>query len=462
MKSMHRRTFLQQTGILTLGSIAAPAFANDFTQESKKIKVGLIGVGFRGQNHLDLLLKRNDVDVIAIADPEPRMLAMADKLITKSGKPKPKVFSNGNYDYKNLLKLADIDAVIISTPWEWHAEQTIDTLNAGKIPGVEVCGAIKLADCWDMVNASEKTGIPVMILENVCYRRDVMAVLNMVRKGMFGELLHAQGGYEHDLRGVKLNDGVSAYNSGVEFGEKGFSEAKWRTQHSVSRNGELYPTHGLGPVAVMMDINRGNRLTKLSSIATKARGMNRYIKNHPKGGANHPNAAVQFKLGDIVTTQLQTANGETIVLTHDTSSPRPYNLGFRVQGTNGIWQDNHAGEFNAGLIYFEDKSKPHTWENTEKYMKEYDHPLWRKYESLAEGAGHGGMDFFVINTFIECIKQKTEFPMDVYDLATWYAITPLSEKSIAEGGKLMNIPDFTKGKWKTRKPIFCVNENGDY
>ncbi len=462
MKSIHRRTFLQQTGILTLGSIAAPSFANSFIEESKKIKVGLIGVGFRGQNHLDLLLKRNDVDVTAIADPEPKMLAMADKLITKSGKPKPEVFSNGNYDYKDLLKRADIDAVIISTPWEWHAEQTIDALNAGKIPGVEVCGAIKLSDCWDMVNASEKTGIPVMVLENVCYRRDVMAVLNMVRKGMFGELLHAQGGYEHDLRGVKLNDGVTAYNSGVEFGEKGFSEAKWRTQHSVTRNGELYPTHGLGPVAVMMDINRGNRLTKLSSIATKARGLNRYIKNHPKGGTNHPNASVLFKLGDIVTTQLQTANGETIVLTHDTSSPRPYNLGFRVQGTNGIWQDNHAGEFNAGLIYFEDKSKPHTWENTEKYMKEFDHPLWKKYESLAEGAGHGGMDFFVINTFIECIKQKTEFPMDVYDLATWYAITPLSEKSIAEGGKLMNIPDFTKGKWKSRKPIFCVQENGDY
>ncbi|MBS1626227.1 MAG: Gfo/Idh/MocA family oxidoreductase, partial [Bacteroidetes bacterium] len=430
-------------------------FAN---QSTNKVRVGMIGVGLRGQEHVRIMAGREDVEIIAMADPDKGMMATSQSIIAKAGKNKAIEFTNGNYDYKNLLKREDIDAVIIATPWEWHIPQAIDAMSAGKIPGVEVCGAIHLQDCWDIVNKSEQTKIPVMMLENVCYRRDVMAVLNMVRKGMFGELLHLQGGYEHDLRGVKLNDGVTPYNSGVEFGAKGYSEAKWRTLHSVNRNGELYPTHGLGPAAVMIDVNRGNRLTKLSSIATKARGLHRYIVNHPKGGPNHPNAKVKFKLGDIVTTQIQTANQETIVLTHDTSSPRPYNLGFRVQGTNGIWQDNHAGEFNAGLIYFEDKSKPHTWENTEKYMKEYDHPLWLKYEHQAEGAGHGGMDWFVDNAFIECVKRKAPFPLDVYDLATWYAITPLSEKSIAEGGTLQNIPDFTKGKWQTRKPIFCVGE----
>jgi hypothetical protein len=249
-------------------------------------------------------------------------------------------------------------------------------------------------------------------------------------------------------------------DSGVEFGEKGFSEAKWRTLHSVNRNGELYPTHGLGPVAMMIDVNRGNLLTRVSSIATKSRGLHKYIVNHPKGGPNHPNAKVNFKLGDIVTTQIQTINGETIVLTHDTNSPRPYNLGFRVQGTEGIWQDNHAGEFTAGMLYFEGKSpKAHAWENSEKYLKEYDHPLWKKYEKAAVGAGHGGMDFFVDNAFIECIKRKTPFPMDVYDLATWYAITPLSEKSIAEGGQVQDIPDFTRGKWKNRQADFCMGDD---
>jgi hypothetical protein len=204
----------------------------------------------------------------------------------------------------------------------------------------------------------------------------------------------------------------------------------------------------------MIDLNRGNRLTALSSIATKAKGLNRYIKNHPKGGSDHPNANVKFKQGDIVTTQLQTANGETIVLTLDTCSPRPYNLGFRVQGTNGIWQELHEGEFNKGMIHFEDKSGHHAWDNPENFMKENDHPLWKQYEGSAKNSGHGGMDFFVDNSFIECIKRDVEFQLDIYDLATWYAITPLSERSVAEGGTLQQIPDFTRGKWQTRKPVF--------
>ena len=439
-------------GAYSLSSIQAFA-----ASQKDKVRIGIIGTGMRGQNHIEMMLERSDVDITALADPDPRMLADALALIQKAGKPVPATYPKGNYDYRNLLKRTDVDAVIIATPWEWHVPQAIDSLQAGKIPGVEVCGALRLQDCWDIVNASEKTGLPVMPLENVCYRRDILAVYNMVRQGIFGELLHLQGGYEHDLRGVKFNDGVTPYNSGVEFGEKGYSEARWRTQHSVNRNGDLYPTHGLGPVAMMIDINRGNLLTRISSVATKARGLHEYIVNHPKGGAQHLNAKVNFKLGDIVTSQIQTANGETIVLTHDTNSPRPYNLGFRVQGTKGLWQDQHAGQFNAGLIYVEGKSaKSHAWENPETYLKEYDHPLWKKFESQAVGAGHGGMDFFVMNAFVECMKRNAPFPLDVYDMATWYAITPLSEKSISEGGQVQLIPDFTRGKWKNRKPDFCM------
>jgi hypothetical protein len=298
----------------------------------------------------------------------------------------------------------------------------------------------------------------LMMLENVCYRRDIMAILNMVRKGMFGELLHLQGGYEHDLRKVLFTENGSP-DSGVEFGERGFSEAQWRTQHYVDRNGELYPTHGLGPVATMIDINRGNRLTRISSIATKSKGLHRYLVNHPKGGQNHPNAKVNFKLGDIINSQIQCENGETILLTHDTSSPRPYNLGFRVQGTNGLWQDIHKGEPESGFIHFEDKSGHHEWENPKKYIEEHDHALWKKYERLSTDSGHGGMDFFVDNAFIECIKRDVEFPLDIYDLATYYAITPLSEKSIDENGQVQEIPDFTRGKWKTRKPIFGLRDD---
>ncbi len=451
----NRRKFLKEAALASAGLAFLPKTIQALNHAQKdKVRIGIIAVGLRGQLHLEEMLKRSDVEINAIADPDKNMIGMALALVKQFGKKAPAVYDNGKLDYQNLLKRDDIDAVIVASPWEWHLPHGIDAMNAGKIVGMEVCGAVKLQDCWDFVNTSEKTKIPIMPLENVCYRRDIMAVHNMVKKGMFGEILHLQGGYQHDLRGVLFNDGITPYDSGVEFGEKAYSEAKWRTQHYVNRNGENYPTHSLGPVSTMIDLQRGNKLTTLSSVSTKARGLNRYVKNHPKGGATHPNATLKFKQGDIVTTQLQTIKGETIVLTLDTCSPRPYNLGFRVQGTTGIWQDHHAGEFERGMIHIDNVSEKHTWDNPEKLMKEMDHPLWLKFEKDAEKSGHGGMDFFVDNAFIECIKRKVAFPLDVYDLATWYAITPLSEKSITEGGAMQKIPDFTRGKWMSRKPVF--------
>ena len=458
MYSFNRRNFIKQS-VLAGAALSLPDKLKAFAEEKKTVvKVGFIAVGLRGQSHLEEMLKRDDVEVVAMADPDKRMIAMAQARVLKYNKKPVKEYSNGPYDYRNLLKHEDIDAVFVASPWEWHLPHGVEAMHAGKMVAMEVCGAMKLQDCWDFVNVSEKNNVPLMMMENVCYRRDVMAVFNMVKKGMFGELLHLQGGYQHDLRGVLFNDGVTAYGAGVEFGEKGFSEAHWRTLHYLNTNGELYPTHGLGPIATMIDVNRGNRLTRLSSIATKTRGLHRYIVNHPKGGKNHPNAKVKFKLGDIVTTQIQCENGETIVLTHDTSSPRPYHLGFRVQGTNGLWQDYNEGEPEQGFIHLEDKSPHHQWENPKKYLEEFDHPVWKKYEKQATGAGHGGMDFFVDNAFIECIKRDIAFPLDVYDLATWYSITPLSEMSIEEHGQLQTIPDFTKGKWKDRQPVFGLHD----
>ena len=421
--------------------------------------MGFIAVGFRGQVHVDELAKRDDVEIIAFADPDTEMMALAQDVLKQHQRPPAHAYTDGPYAYRELLARNDIDAVIISSPWEWHRVQGVDAMRAGKVVGMEVCGAMTLGDCWEFVRTYEETKVPIMILENVCYRRDVMAVLNMVRKGMFGEVVHGQGGYEHDLRGVLFNDGKSAYNSGVEFGAKGYSEAKWRTQHYVDRNGELYPTHGLGPVAVMFDINRGNRLLRLSSMASKSRGLNKYIQEHPKGGADHPNAHLNFNQGDVVTTQIQCARGETILLTHDTSLQRPYNLGFRIQGTEGIWQDFGWGDPEQGHIYFEKRMEhSHRWDNSKSWIEQADHPMWQRYAESAKTAGHGGMDFFVLNTFIECIKRGAAFPLDVYDLATWYAITPLSEKSIAEGGMVQEIPDFTSGAWQQREPVFGLND----
>lgn len=453
---MDRRNFIKSSSIAGLGALILPnsVFSGTlFDAPNSKIKIGLIATGMRGQVHLDELLKRSDVEVSAMADPDSRMVESALKLFDKYQKPKPKIYSEGDYDYRNLLKQKDVDAVIISTPWEWHSIQTIEAMRAGKIVGLEVCGALNLEECWQYVNVYEETKVPVFMMENVCYRRDIMAVFNMVRQGKFGEIVHGQGGYQHDLRNVLFNDGINPYGGGVEFGEKGFSEAKWRTHHYVKRNAELYPTHGLGPVATMMDVNRGNRITHLTSMASKQAGLTDYIEK--VGGKEHPNAKVNFKQGDVVQTMLKCENGETILLTHDTSLQRPYNLGFRIQGTDGIWQDIGSGGFNQGFLYFENQmDHSHTWAGSQDYLTKYDHPLWKKHAAKAEGAGHGGMDYFLINDFVECIKANKEFPFDVYDLATWYAVTPLSEKSIEENGASQAMPDFTQGKYKERKPVF--------
>jgi hypothetical protein len=438
---MNRKEFLVTTGLAS-AALASNAWS-PIISPSDNLRIGIIGTGARGQSHIDELCKRNDVEIVAIADPDSKWaIPAALQVMEQHKKKKPKVFSNGNDDYQNLLDLKDVDAVIICTPWEWHVKQGIAALKAGKKVGMEVAGAINMEECWAIVDAVESTGTPLMFLENVCYRRDVMAVMNMAKQDLFGELLHLQGGYQHDLRAVKFNDGKSPYGKGVEFGVRGISESKWRTIHSLKRNGELYPTHGLGPIAMMTDINRGNRLLSLNSIATKSRGLHKYIAD--QAGLDHPNAKVNFKLGDIVTTMIATQNGESLLLIHDTSSPRPYSLNFRVQGTQGLWQDD------LQQLHIEGKTPPHRWENDTQWMTQYDHPLWKKYEAAAKESGHGGMDFFVLNAFVECCKKNEEFPIDVYDMATWSAITPLSEKSVAEGGSKQDIPDFTKGKWRTR------------
>jgi predicted dehydrogenase len=324
-------------------------------------------------------------------------------------------------------------------------------MKAGKHVGTEVPAALSVKDCWSLVNASEQNRKFCMIMENVCYRRDVMAVLNMVRKGLLGELIHLQGGYQHDLREVKFNDGKQPYGGGVEFGKNGYSESKWRTNHSIERNGDLYPTHGVGPISSMLNINRGNRFEYITSTATQSRGLHNYILKH--AGKDHPNAKVKFKLGDIVTSVIKCANGQTVVLSHDTNSPRPYSLNFRVQGTNGIWmRDNDS-------IYIEDMShKPHYWEPFDSYQKKYDHPLWKAFSNDAEGAGHGGIDFFIMRAFIESIKRKVNPPIDVYDAVSMSVISPLSEESIENGSKPIKFPDFTNGKWKQNKPIFGLND----
>ena len=454
---LNRRDFLQKaalasTAILTApaSTLAAPASINK-REEKDSIRIGILGSGLRGQNHINVLLNRDDCVIPAICDIDEVMIKRSLQLFESKDAPAPKVYDSGDYAYLELLEKEELDAVIIATPWIWHTPMAIAAMKAGIYVGMEVCGGFSIDECWQLVNTHEATGTPLFFMENVCYRRDVMAVLNMTRQGLFGEMVHLECGYQHDLRGVKFNDGVTPYNSGVEFGEKGFSEARWRTKHSVHRDGDLYPTHGIGPVAQYLDINRGNRLLYLTSTSTKSRGLHDYIVNHPKGGSNHPNADVKFKLGDIVTTVIKTANEESIIISHDTNLPRPYSLGFRVQGTKGIWMDVNQS------IHIEGKSPAHRWETAQSYLDEYDHPLWKKYAAQATGAGHGGMDWFLIHAMVESVKRATPPPIDVYDAATWLSITPLSEQSIAMGSQPMPLPDFTRGRWTEWKNTFALD-----
>ncbi|MDA1027557.1 MAG: Gfo/Idh/MocA family oxidoreductase [Bacteroidetes bacterium] len=460
---MDRRKFLKAGALAGVGatvvsteSIAREVKARAATvlsgKDDRTARMAFIGVGQRGRNHLNIVLRRDDTEVIAICDLDPEAIAESQKMIRQFRSKDAAVYTGDERAFEKMLERDDIDGVIIATPWLWHSKMAVACMKAGKYAGVEVSAANTIDECWDLVNTYEATGKPCMILENVCYRRDVMAILNMVRQDMFGELLHLECGYQHDLREVKFNNGKQVYGGGVEFGENAISEAKWRTAHSVHRNGDLYPTHGIGPVAVYTNINRGNKFVSLTSTASKGRGLHNHILK--QAGRDHPNAKVEFKLGDVVTTVIRTQNGESIIVSHDTNSPRPYSLGFRVQGTEGIWMDVNQSLYIQGV-----SPAAHQWEKAAPYLEKYDHPLWKKYADRATGSGHGGMDFFVDHAFIESVKRGVDTPLDAYDAAAWSAISPLSEDSIAAGSAPQTFPDFTRGLWMNRKPVFALGDD---
>lgn len=449
---MERRTFIKNGTITAAGLSILPEGTLFARSDRGAVRLGYIGVGARGMNHIGEGCLRDDVEIVAICDTQESSLKICRSFIAEKGRPAAAEYTGGTEAYKKLLERKDIDAVIISTPWQFHKEQSIYAMKAGKYVGCEVIAGLTVQDHWDIVNTSEKTGMPYMTLENVCYRRDVLAILNMVRQNVFGELIHLEGGYQHNLRNVLFNNGKQYYGGGVEYGKSALSEAQWRTQFNIDQDGDLYPTHGAGPIMQYANINRGNRFTNLVSFSSKARGLAAYVEDLSPG---HPNAKLNYKNGDVTTTMLNCANGETVLLSHDTHLPRPYSLGFRVQGTKGIWMDVNKS------IYIEKKSEGnHQWESVKEWFLKYDHPLWKKHEKAANGAGHGGMDWFVFNGFIEAVKQKRQTPIDVYDSVTMSVIAPLSTKSLNEGNRPQKFPDFTKGKWRDRKNTFVLDDSG--
>ena len=403
----------------------------------KNIRVGFVGVGGRGTSLLKWSSAIEGVKIRAVCDILEDRVARAQRLTEEAGQEKPTGYSRGETDFKRLCQQEDLDMVITATPWRWHRPVCVAAMKAGKHAATEVPAAVTLDECWQLVETSEKYNKYCIMLENCCYSRWMLMVLNMVRQGIFGELVYSECGYMHDLRALYFD-----LDSG--------GELLWRMEHSIKRNGNLYPTHGLGPVAQCMNINRGDRFDYLVSMSTKSKGLNFYAAE--KFGQDHKFAKQKYALGDINTTLIRTVNGAVIKVSHDCASPRPYSRGDMIQGTKGIFR-----AYPEQKIYLEGKSPQlDIWEPVDKYAVEYEHPLWKALEKKAEGSGHGGMDFIMLWRLYEALREGTEPDMDVYDAAAWSAVSELSERSVAGEGKPIDFPDFTRGKWKNKIPLGII------
>lgn len=397
------------------------------------IKMGLIGLGNRGFGLLDYIFSEHpDVDIIAVCDKYDDRCDKAIELLEKKGKVTPVKTTN----YKDILAMPEVEAVLVCSSWETHVPLCIECMEAGKPVASEVGGAYSVHDCWKLVDTYERTKVPCMFLENCVYGRDEMMVFNMSEMGILGKIVHCEGGYKHDLR------------EEIAFGKE---NRHYRLANYIHRNAENYPTHELGPIARVLHINRGNRMLTLTSVASKAEGLKEYIKEKKTDDAELMNVNIQQ--GDVVNTIITCAGGETILLTLDTTLPRYYSRGFTVQGTKGMYSEENKSIFLDGKYKEEEhfRWKPN-WGNVEKYREEYEHPMWKEY--LNDGVkekGHGGIDWLVFCEFVNALKNNTEMPIDVYDMAAWMSITALSEESIAMGGMPVAIPDFTNGAWFRRK-----------
>jgi predicted dehydrogenase len=393
------------------------------------IRVGYVGVGGQGGGHVNNLLKIEGVELKAVCDIRPERTDWAAKEIQKAGQPKPAIYNKGPTDYLRLCEQEDLDLVYTATPWQLHVPVCVAAMKAGKHAVTEVPAAMTVEECWQLVETAEKTGKHCQIMENCCYDRPELMVLNMIRKGLFGEILHGECGYLHDLRGVKFGGG---------------GEGLWRREWATRVNANLYPTHGIGPMAWYMDINRGDRFDYLVSMSSPSRGLQAFAEHLP---ADDPRRKEKYVLGDVNSSLIKTAKGLTILLQHDTNLPRPYSRINLVHGTKGIFRGY------PDQVYIEGRSKDDAWESTEAYHKEFDHPVYKAMTDRSKGAGHGGMDYIEDYRMIQALRKGVAPDIDVYDAAAWSVIVDLTRKSVANKSRPMDFPDFTRGAWKTAKPL---------
>lgn len=408
----------------------------------RKVKFGVVGYGQRGSSMTkSILFKIDEIEVVAVCDEyEDRTNQAVEDVEKHSGK---RPFAS--QDYRELLKCPEVEAVYVASSWESHVEVAIDAMRAGKAVALEVGGAYTIEELEELVAVCEQYKTPFMLMENCCFNKTELLATAVARTGKLGKIVYCEGSYAHDLR---------------EEVSKGNIIRHYRLRNYINRNTENYPTHELGPIAKLLNINRGNRMLSLVSVASGAFGLEEYISNHPEIVEKDPSLKGQrFKQGDIVDTLITCAGGETIHLRLDTTLPRYYSRNFTVRGTKGMYLQDSNTFFIDGMP---EKHGINTVEYTKEFLnngEEYEEYLPKEWKGMTPELikeGHGGMDIVEFRRFVECYLNGEEMPIDVYDAAAWMAITALAEKSILEGGAPQMIPDFTRGKWIQRKPLDVV------
>lgn len=390
-----------------------------------EMKLGVLGLGPRGRFLLETMDQAVDnVRVTAYFDPQQDRMDLTREIVPNAYQAKS----------EDDLFSSDCDAILIASIWSEHIRQAVKALRNGKHVAMEVGGAYSEGELWELIHAVEDSGKKFMLLENVCYMDTELSVFKMTKEGALGEIVYAEGGYEHDLR-EQITMGRENHHG--------------RHLNFRNRCADLYPTHQLGPICKCLDINRGNRILTVSAQASKARGLNYWAKT--RKGDEYDMSYTPFKEGDIVSSNITCAGGELIHLTHGCTLPRPYSRDGRMQGTKGLWlEDKNAVYFDEPQ--YSGNTEGHKWIEFDTIKDEYRHPLWVWYEKRGvKDEGHGGADFLTLSAFAYAVLNDTDTPIDVYDAATWMAITYLTEESIAMGGAPVAMPDWTKGQWLIRE-----------
>lgn len=434
-QQIDRRDFLKTGAGLAAGGASFAAGPLD------EVRVGFIGVGERGSAIVEQFLRVKGCKLVAVCDLRPERVARMQRAAEKAGQPAPEAYDRGENDYLRLCDRKDLDLVGVATPWKLHARMCVAALRAGKHAATETPPAQTIEECWQMVEAAEKAGKHCMLMENYCYFREVMCVLNMIRQGVFGEPMHIYTGYQKEAMYYSFNaDGT------LTFAGEG----------AINRMGNFYPAHFVGPSAHWLDINRGDYFDYLVSMGNFPRSFNRYAKE--TFGPSNRYASMKFDMADINNTLIRTKKGRTIHVIKDTISPRPYRHYYTLQATNGIYEHTekrlHIQDRSPGEWTVQGKRQvARQWEPIAKYYPEYEHPLWRDLGKLATSSGHGGGDYLMAYRLIEALRTGVYPDVDVYDSVLWSSIVELSETSARNRSRVMDFPDFTRGRWKTREPL---------